>query len=103
VCVWERVRSAKAESEKESSREGAHVQVIIVFFAEGHDLEHVLVLGLDLIEVLVVFSAVVDQSEGERRISAELIGETRGRRQGSRCVGLFEAVVVDFLDLDELW
>ncbi|ORY78891.1 hypothetical protein BCR35DRAFT_304916, partial [Leucosporidium creatinivorum] len=47
--------------------------IIVIVLAEGGGLEHVLVLGLNLVEVLVVF------------------------------IGLLELVLVDGLDLGELW
>jgi hypothetical protein len=95
-----RERSAKGETERGSSREGAPVEVIIVL-AEFDDLEHVFVLGLDLVEVLVVFSAIMNLLERER-------GSAPSRREQMAEpahveVGLLELVLVDGLDLDELW
>ena len=71
--------------------------------AESGGLEHIPILGLDLVEVLVVFSAVVDLvGEGEGKIS-EGSAESRQRDGTHVEVGLLELVLGDGLDLGELW
>ncbi|ORY78868.1 hypothetical protein BCR35DRAFT_304879 [Leucosporidium creatinivorum] len=86
-----------------ASAEAAVLSIIVIVLAEGGRLEHVPILGLDLVEVLVVFSAVVNLLErGEKRVSEGRAPRAEG--EGTHIeVGLLELVLVDGLDLGELW